>query len=803
MRFLIKTFGVFLLLVSNVVLSQHHHFSGQVFNEQEQFISNAHIHFGEYTTVSNPIGEFEFRYLYAKKYRLVITHVGYQTLDTLIDLRNDLKSKWILKPTTLDLENVLVQQKLTIHIDAPSTFKRNHQEILSLSHLTFGNVIRGIPGVNSLKTGSNLVKPMIQGLHSSRVILINQNIKQEDQSWGLEHAPALESHQFGSIERVQGVATLRFSGESVGGMLMAVPKKVIWKDTLQGYFKSSGFSNGRGSAHVLGIQKATHEGWFGTFSATFKHRGDLKSADYYLKNTGSREIHASSQLGYRKSNWGIVAHYSFYDVVMGILRASHIGNVTDLLQAINQGIPQYTGNFSNQINAPRQEVTHHQSQVSFYQKWEDFGKMTLDYGFQWNQRYEFDIRRGNLIQRPAVDMRLLTHSLNGHFESLPKNHFRWEAGFNMAYQNNDSNTQNTGVRALIPNYQKLASALYFNVYHEFTEQCQFEAGVRWDYVHLSAIQYYLKTRWDSMNYQQDFSGFITDDFGTQWRTAPKFDFQGFSGVFGNQWRLNPKQLLTVYLQSTNRNPNPSELFSDGLHHGTGQIERGDMRLKQERGLKFHGEWRYECSKTMISFQPFLQQVQNFAILNPTGTETTIRGAFPVWQYQQVKAQLAGLDMIWNQKWSDNLEWNQQFSWIYGQNLNQDKALIDLPPVSWRQNIIWRKPNWRFFEIALTTETVFTQKRYPNNDFETLVPQNGDLIPTWVQISQPPEGYQLWHLNIQNTWKSDFIGIKKGSVKTGVLIDNLWNTRYRDYLNRMRFFADDLGRNLLVYVQINF
>jgi iron complex outermembrane receptor protein len=43
-------------------------------------------------------------------------------------------------------------------------------------------------GVSSLKTGSSVVKPVINGLFGSRVPVINNNVRLEDQEWGTEHA---------------------------------------------------------------------------------------------------------------------------------------------------------------------------------------------------------------------------------------------------------------------------------------------------------------------------------------------------------------------------------------------------------------------------------------------------------------------------------------------------------------------------------------------------------------------------------------------------------------------------------------
>ena len=37
----------------------------------------------------------------------------------------------------------------------------------------------------------------------------------------------------------------------------------------------------------------------------------------------------------------------------------------------------------------------------------------------------------------------------------------------------------------------------------------------------------------------------------------------------------------------------------------------------------------------------------------------------------------------------------------------------------------------------------------------------------------------------------------------VAIDNVMNARYRDYLNRLRYFADDTGRNIRLSIKYIF
>jgi iron complex outermembrane receptor protein len=40
-----------------------------------------------------------------------------------------------------------------------------------------------------------------------------------------------------------------------------------------------------------------------------------------------------------------------------------------------------------------------------------------------------------------------------------------------------------------------------------------------------------------------------------------------------------------------------------------------------------------------------------------------------------------------------------------------------------------------------------------------------------------------------------------SVRFGVSVNNLFNTRYRDYMNRLRYYSDELGRNIVFRITV--
>jgi iron complex outermembrane receptor protein len=95
--------------------------------------------------------------------------------------------------------------------------------------------------------------------------------------------------------------------------------------------------------------------------------------------------------------------------------------------------------------------------------------------------------------------------------------------------------------------------------------------------------------------------------------------------------------------------------------------------------------------------------------------------------------------------------------------------------------------------------VFRQSQFPNNNFITNIIVDGELVPVEVDISTPPPSYHLMHFTSDFQFKSS----KNSMATLGFSIFNLFDTKYRDYLNKQRFYADELGRNFQLQLKINY
>ena len=771
--------------------------TGVIADENGLPLKDAHVHIANKTTSTKANGSYILSGIPTGKQKLYISYIGYNAIEETLEISTDLTINRQMKIDITKLETIVVQQITNSKSESSNEQILKSETIEKFSNQTLGDALKEVSGVSILKTGSTVVKPVINGLHSSRVPIINNNVRLEDQQWGTEHAPNFDINSAGKITVIKGASALQYGGDAIGGGVIIEPE-IIKKDTLVGKTILNLASNGRGGSLSSSIQKGNRYGWSWNALGTFKYLGDRESPDYVLSNSGNREQNFSGGFRFAEEKYNFNAMYSFYNAQIGILRASHIGNVNDLYNSINNQQPSVIEPFTYSIDVPKQEVQHHLAKIN-YQRWlNDNSSIDLQYAFQFNNRLEFDIRRSSANNdKAALDLQLATHTLLADYKtSIGK--WRLKSGTNLGYQNNFANPK-TGVRPLIPSYEKLDAGFYGIAVHKFDNATSLESGIRYDFSTIEATKYYLKSRWTERGYDAEFSNFILGEDGNQWLTKPTFDYHNISANIGLKKQFHHEMEWLVNVSLASRNPNPSELFSDGLHHSTGQVELGDLRLKKEQAYKFNTTFKKDWKSFTFQINPFINRISNFMYLQPIGFETTIRGAYPVWEFKQTEALLTGFDV--NTTWNISNHFSHELGMAYvnGQNLSTDEYLIDMPPFVMNNKIQYKNESWFNFVSELKSELVLRQNQFPNYNFETNIIVNNELSPVLVDISSPPKGYHLLHFYSETTFKIS----QKNSLTTSFSIQNLTNTTYRDYLNRQRFFADEMGRNIQIQLKFNY
>ncbi len=750
----------------------------------------------KYTT-SDVDGKFKIEKLCLGELTLVISHVGCETKTVTYNIDSDTYKQIAIEHHIEELNEVTIAGNSKLqNTSIQQSISKN--ELAQYSDKSLGDALNSISGVTSLNTGNTIVKPMIHGLHSSRLLIVNNNVRLFDQEWGDEHAPNIDINSGGRIDVVKGANTLRYGSDAIGGLILIRPENYAAKDSLFGSTSLSFNTNGLGGNVNAELVKTFKSGFYAKAQASYKAFGDFEAADYNLSNTGVKSINTSARFGYKSFEKGFDAYYSFVDNTIGILSASHIGNVNDLVRAINEGTPQVINDFSYEINNPKQEITHHLGKVEAYKRFQGFGKLTLQYDFQINRRKEFDLRRGDREDIPVIDLRLFTTSLQPNLRIDALDKLTINTGFLLRYQQNDA-ISGTGVSPLIPDFDKYDAGVYATGNYDLNHNTEISAGFRYDFSRIEAEKQYRVTDWDdTYNYDELFPEFNSGVIeNSRYLTYPEFTFHNVSASLGLTKQFENDIQLLVNYGLASRMPNPSELFSDGLHHSAARIEIGKLTMQKEVANKFVASIERNNDDFGFSVSPYYKYINNFVQLIPIGTTTTIRGAFPVWEYNQVDARIFGVDIDINKKISNQFSYNGSLSLLRGDNVSEDTPLIHMPATNFSNAITYNNKKLNQLSIGIKQHTVLQQKRYPDYNFFTFDPVLQDDV--YVDISSTPAAYTLFSFNSSASFKV----FNKSTLNVSFNVENLFNVSYRNYLNRLRYFADDLGRNFNIKLKLNY
>jgi iron complex outermembrane receptor protein len=323
-----------------------------------------------------------------------------------------------------------------------------------------GDALKQITGVTVLQTGASISKPVIHGLHSNRVLIMNNGIRQEGQQWGSEHAPEIDPFIAKRMTVVKGAAGVRYGSDAIGGVILVEPEELPKNGKINGELNTAAFSNAR-----MGVVSGTLQGgipkWEGfgwRIQGTLKNGGNIRTPDYFLANTGIQEQNFSVTAGYRTGKVGVEAFYSQFQTNVGIFSGSHIGSTSDLLNVIKNGEPFIKVDFNRQIERPNQLISHNLLKIKTFRNFNG-NRLNLIVGRQYNRRAEYDLHGPQATTNPALLFRLTTFTGDLTFEHKPiASKVNGQVGLSGLYQYNF-----TDGRPLIPDFEQKNLGLFLIV----------------------------------------------------------------------------------------------------------------------------------------------------------------------------------------------------------------------------------------------------------------------------------------------------------------------------------------------------
>ena len=681
---------------------------------------------------------------------------------------------------------------------AQNVSKLTEKQLSESAGKSLGESLKEIPGVNSIQTGPGIFKPVIHGVHSQRVLILNHGVRQEGQQWGAEHAPEIDPFIASDVVVIKDASSIKYGTDALGGVIVVNPPPLPEKAGIGGTFNTVMQSNGRsGTVSGMlegGVKNLDGLGW--RIQGTAKKTGDFHTPDYILTNTDIREIDFSAAVGYHRKSIGLEAFFSHFQSQLGILKGTSISNLDDLVSAMERKIPQYTTSFDYGISEPRQEVSHNLLKLIGHMETKR-GKLQMQYGFQNNNRTEFDIRRGGLSHLPSIDLQLNTHTLETEWESTLKRGTICIGATSM-FQHN-KNIPGTQRIPFIPNFNS-ASAGLFAVTKLYFEKWTMDIGARYDYRRYSVAGFDFKnTLFNAM-----------------------LDFNNVSATAGAIVNLKKDQTLHLNLSSSWRPPHVAELYSLGTHQSAAAIEYGlllndstnevmsinDVSFKTEQALKWVGSYERQWKSFHLEISPYANYVFNYIYLRPMGVTQNIRGVYPYFRYAQTDALFLGADLsgVWQAHRFVKVATKASLLRASDERNNDYLGFI---PSNWYELAVrYERPTLatlKNFFLESKTKYVSHQDRAPRvvtvREIKEAYEQRTDPFKDNTDnfdFMEPPAGYLLWNISAGISIKGE-----KTQYDFRVASENVLNTTYREYTNRFRYYADDLGRNFIISIKCIF
>ena len=622
---------------------------------------------------------------------------------------------------------------------------------------TLASLLEHVSGVSSIQTGTTVAKPVINGMYGNRILIVNNGARQTGQQWGADHAPEIDQNSSGSIEVVKAAESVRYGSEALGGIIVMEQKILPYQQKeITGHTRALYGTNGRRFSFV-GQAEGTipfDRNFAWRLQGTVANAGDQGTANYLLNNTGYREHDFSASLGYRRGKLRVEGFYSMYNLKLGVMRSAQMGSEDMLKERIKLGRPMDISPFSREIDYPYQHVVHHTAIGKIYLDVGRLGRLFWQTAYQYDDRKEYRNRRMDYSKIPAVSM-ILSSFQNQLKWNVDYAGWNTETGASYLHINN-TNQEGTGVVPIIPNYTEYDFGLYaLQKYRAGAFDA--EAGVRFDHQATRAAGY----------------DYTFKTYGGH------HHFSNFSYNLGMNYRPTENWKFTSNIGLAWRAPHVHELYSNGNELGSGMFVRGDSTMHSEKSTKWVTSIAYRNDFLDVRLDAYLQWVGGYIYDEPSHQYITVlSGSYPLFQYKQTDAFFRGIDIDLHFEPIKHLEYHILSSLIWANEQNTHAYLPYIPSAR-----IDHDASLTNIKLGALTGWLQVKHRF--------VFKQRHFDPARDLVSFTPPSYSLWGFEIGADWKIS----ERNKLRIFISADNLFNKEYKEYTNRSRYYAHDMGRDI--------
>ncbi len=445
--------------------------------------------------------------------------------------------------------------------------------------IVFGETLQQLPGFSNRSFGPSVGQPVIRGQAGSRVRVMRNSLATNDLSAiSPDHTLGLEILSVERIEMLRGPQTLRYGSGLIGGMINVV--------------------DGRIPEH-LPDHPAELSGEYHYDSPSDGHSGkallDLGAGPFAFHLEGMRRSNGDLETGRgRLDNTSGVIRSGSAGASWVIGEQGFAGAAVERLEN-DYGIPSDDGEKVN--------IELRQTRYDLRARWFPASPLidNLEAGININdyRHVEFeDGQRGTVWTLQTIESRLeLTHTF-----------FDMEGS--LGFQSNDGELSAKGDEAILPQTESEAYALFIN------EQLSLGAFT----VSLGGRVEHRRINADGFSFRRDLP---------------------VSGAITATWTHGDLRLALSFT-STQRAPNPQELYVFGIHNATRSFEIGDSGLDPEQAFQLQLGYRLDHALFSAEIDGFHYWIDDYIFFRHSGATDPVSG-FPVFHASQRNAAFSGYE----------------------------------------------------------------------------------------------------------------------------------------------------------------
>ncbi len=555
-------------------------------------------------TVTNEDGVYSVSNIPNGLFKIQFSFMGYKTQIITVETDgNSKKTDVVLEPTVIHSQEVVVtggrvgsQHENALKIDNIS------RDVLDMAPQTnLFKKLEQVPGVSTISKGNSIATPVIRGLSTSNIVILNSGIRMENFQFSVDHPYTIDESDVQSVEIIKGPASLLYGSDAVGGVINFIKKPPAPVGKVMSDVTTSFNTNDHGTVNSISV-KGSSDNFFAGATGHLSSSADYYSGDgEQVPNSRNNSYSGKLFAGYRNGKLISKLFYDYNKLKPGITNPPAVS----LIGENSQKNEVWYQNLDNHLVSTENTL--------FLNKL----KLDVDFSYQDNKR--------KLIGNPAnpvstlVDMNLKSYiwKLKGQYDfSKKSNLIVVTQGLSQSNRNGDAPSH------VLPDFNQSTASVASLWQYLFGEKTFWQIGLRYDFKAIDAPE----------QNKSNVPGEVIEPFHESYNNV------SFSTGF--TWKVKKVFLLRGNIASAYRTPSIAELLQDGVHGN--RYEMGSRDFIPQRNIEGDVSMHYHAGQLAFDVAGYYNRIFDYIFLAPT-TDTTTTG-LDVYRYRQQDAAIYGVEV---------------------------------------------------------------------------------------------------------------------------------------------------------------